>query len=162
MFRKELTEKGLFDALFDKFNQHLRDNNLIMNEEIIINGSFVEVPRQRNSREENKLIKEGKGDELWNAEEGDTEDDKKHKANKKRHKDTDARWTKKGGEKFYGYKAHAKRRARMEHVFGYMEESMHGMHSRAVGFLRNAAQIIFTCLVNNMLRCEQIKRLAMN
>ena len=108
VFRKELTEKGLFDALFDKFNQHLRDNNLIMNEGIIIDGSFVEVPRQRNSREENKLIKEGKGDELWNAEEGDTEDDKKHKANKKRHKDTDARWTKKGGEKFYGYKAHAK------------------------------------------------------
>ncbi len=246
VFRKELTEKGLFDALFDKFNQHLRDNNLIMNEGIIIDGSFVEVPRQRNSREENKLIKEGKGDELWNAEEGDTEDDKKHKANKKRHKDTDARWTKKGGEKFYGYKAHAKidaksklikkcvatdasvhdskptkqlvdesdrgqtlhadsayigkgvkqvmrkynlkdrvikrnvrgkriskwqetinrknakMRARVEHVFGYMEESMHGMHSRAVGFLRNAAQIIFTCLVYNMLRYEQIKRLGMN
>lgn len=80
VFRKELTEKGLFDALFDKFNQHLRDNNLIMNEGIIIDGSFVEVPRQRNSREENKLIKEGKGDELWNAEEGDPEDDKKHKA----------------------------------------------------------------------------------
>ena len=34
VFRKELTEKGLFDALFDKFNQHLRDNNLIMNEGI--------------------------------------------------------------------------------------------------------------------------------
>lgn len=48
VFRKELTEKGLFDALFDKFNQHLRDNNLIMNEGIIIDGSFVEVPRQRN------------------------------------------------------------------------------------------------------------------
>ena len=108
VFRKELTEKGLFDVLFDKFSQHLVDNNLIMNEGIIIDGSFVEVPRQRNSREENKLIKEGKGDELWNEEEGDTEDDKKHKANKKRHKDTDARWTKKGGEKFYGYKAHAK------------------------------------------------------
>ena len=30
------------------------------------------------------------------------------KANKKRHKDTDARWTKKGGEKYYGYEIHAK------------------------------------------------------
>ncbi len=29
-------------------------------------------------------------------------------------------------------------------------------------FLRNAAQIIFTCLVYNMLRYEQIKRLGMN
>ena len=56
----------------------------------------------------------------------------------------------------------AKTRARVEHVFGYMEESMHGMRSRAVGFLRNAAQIIFTCLVYNMLRYEQIRRLGMN
>ena len=246
VFKNELTGKGLFEVLFDKFDQYLKDNNLIMNEGIIIDGSFVEVPRQRNSREENKLIKEGKGDELWNEEEGDTEDDKKRKANKKRHKDTDARWTEKGGEKFYGYKAHAKidaksklikkcvataasehdskptkqlvdesdrgqtlhadsayigkgvkrvmrkynlkdrvikrnvrgkkiskwqetinwknskTRARVEHVFGYMEGSMHGMYSRAVGFLRNSAQIIFTCLVYNMLRYEQIRRLGMN
>ena len=123
---------------------------------------LMEVPRQRNTREENKLIKEDRGGELWNPEEGDTDEEKKRKANKKRHKDTEARWVKKGGEKFYGYKAHAKMRARVEHVFGYMEESMHGMHSRAVGFLRNAAQIIITCLVYNMLRYEQIKRLGMN
>ncbi|MBR5719951.1 MAG: hypothetical protein IKX38_02955 [Bacteroidales bacterium] len=50
----------------------------------------------------------------------------------------------------------------MEHVFGYMEGSMHEMRSRAVGFLRNSAQIIFTCLVYNMLRYEQIRRLGMN
>ena len=31
-----------------------------------------------------------------------------NQANKKRHKDTDARWTKKGGQKYYGYKNHAK------------------------------------------------------
>ena len=62
----------------------------------MIDGSFVEVPRQRNTREENRLIKEGRGGELWNPEEGDTEE-KKRKANKKRQKDTDARWTKKGG-----------------------------------------------------------------
>lgn len=43
------------------------------------------------------MIKEGKGDELWN----DT-------PNKKRHKDIDARWTKKNNETFYGYKKHAK------------------------------------------------------
>ena len=49
-----------------------------------------------------------RSNELWNEEEGDTEEDKKKKANKKRHKDTDARWTKKGGQKFYGYKTHTK------------------------------------------------------
>ena len=50
------------------------------------------APRQRNSREENNQIKEGKGSELWN--------DKPHK---KCHKDVDARWTKKRGETEYGY-----------------------------------------------------------
>ena len=75
---------------------------------MIIDGSFVEVPRQRNTREENRAIKEGRGGELWNEEEGDTEEDKKKKANKKRHKDTDACWTKKGGQRYYGYKNHAK------------------------------------------------------
>lgn len=55
VFKNELTGKGLFEVLFDKFDQYLKDNNLIMNEGIIIDGSFVEVPRQRNSREENKL-----------------------------------------------------------------------------------------------------------
>lgn len=66
------------------------------------------VPRQRNSRDENKQIKEGQDDELWNPDDRDTKEEKKRKANKKRHKDTDTHWTKKGGEKYYGYEIHAK------------------------------------------------------
>ena len=62
-----------------------------------IDASFVEAPKQDNAREENELIKSGKGKDLWND-----------KPNKKCHKDTDARWTKKRGEKHYGYKLHAK------------------------------------------------------
>ena len=68
-----------------------------MHEGTMIDGSFVEAPRQHNTREENKIIKEDRGGELWNPEEGDTEEEKKRKANKKRQKDTDARWVKKGG-----------------------------------------------------------------
>ena len=63
----------------------------------MIDGSFVEAPRQHNTREENKIIKEDRGGELWNPEEGDTEEEKRRKANKKRQKDTDARRVKKGG-----------------------------------------------------------------
>ncbi len=96
-FKEELTKKGLFGQLFNEFYAFLEENNLIMHEGTMIDGSFVEVPRQRNTREENKLIKEGRGGELWNPEEGDTEEEKKRKANKKRQKDTDARWVKKGG-----------------------------------------------------------------
>ena len=63
----------------------------------MIDASFTVAPRQRNTREENKKIKNGEGDDLWND-----------KPNKKKHKDIDARWTKKNGETFYGYKNHAK------------------------------------------------------
>ena len=68
----------------------------------------MEAPRQRNTREENKQIKSGNGASLWQAEEGDSEKGKKHKAHKRSHKDIDARWTKKRGENHYGYKNHVK------------------------------------------------------
>ena len=59
-------------------------------------------------------------------------------------------------------KKNAKVRARVEHVFGIMERCLQGMRSRAVGFLRNEAYIIFSGLVYNLIRYEQIKRLGMN
>jgi hypothetical protein len=36
-----------------------------MNEGKMVDASFTVAPRQRNTKEENKQIKEGKGDELW-------------------------------------------------------------------------------------------------
>ena len=92
-----LSKAGTFDALFDKFRSYLDSKGLSFNEGKIIDASFVEAPRQRNTREENERIKSGNGQDLWN--------DNPHK---KCHKDTDARWTKKRGEKHYGYKLHAK------------------------------------------------------
>lgn len=83
LFREELVRKNVFEQLFQKFYAFLEANNLIMKEGVIVDGSFVEVPRQRNSREENKKIKEDKGGELWNAEEGDTENEKKTQSQQK-------------------------------------------------------------------------------
>ena len=57
---------------------------MISHEGSIVDASFVDVPRQRNSREENQEIKEGKVPESF----------KKNK-HVLRHKDVDARWTKK-------------------------------------------------------------------
>ena len=82
-FKEELTKKGLFEQLFNEFYAFLEENNLIMHEGTMIDGSFVDAPRQHNTREENKIIKEGRGGELWNPEEGDTEEEKRRKANKK-------------------------------------------------------------------------------
>lgn len=56
----------------------------------------------------------------------------------------------------------SKLRVRVEHVFGFMEECLHGMYSRVVGFARNAAYNTLTNLVYNLCRYEQVMRLGMN
>jgi IS5 family transposase len=63
----------------------------------IVEASFVEAPRQRNSRNENDRIESGEIPEEW-----------KESPHKLRQKDTDARWTKKNDEKHYGDKNHVK------------------------------------------------------
>ena len=230
-YRDIMSESGVGERLFEKFNEQLASMGLIVNEGKIVDASFVIVPKQRNTREENKKIKEGKGNELWN--------DNPHK---KCHKDVDARWTKKGGAKYYGYKDHAKvdlktkiitdfvvtsanvhdsqaieslicggrdkkgehlfldsayvgyddvitkqelvpeiieknyrntqltdeqkesnrnkakKRCRIEHVFGFMEQSMKGLFFRGIGILRATFYIGFTNLIYNMCRLVQIKK----
>ena len=96
-FRELLKEQELVKPLFDLFYAYLLEQGLIVNKGLIVDATLVEAPRQRNTREENNAIKEGKGaDEVF--------PDKSTTA--QRHKDTDAQWTKKRGETFYGYKDH--------------------------------------------------------
>ena len=232
-FRENLTNTGLVQVLFNQFVGYLESKGLIFNEGQLIDASFTVAPRQRNTREENKKIKNGEGSELWN--------DKPHK---KRHKDIDARWTKKNNETFFGYKNHAKvdtkrkfintfavtdasvhdsqalddllngndegqdlyadsaytgvdqentiekykmknnvnekgyrnkplteeqiknnrekskTRARVEHVFGFMEQSMNGLFIRSVGKVRATGIIGLINLTYNLFRYEQVIRLA--
>jgi IS5 family transposase len=103
-----LTRGKVYNRLFDDFRASLDEMGFQFTEGRIIDASFVVAPRQRNTREENKAIKEGRGDELWNDE-----------PHKKSHKDVDARWTEKRGEKFYGYKMHAKVDQRHKMVLKY-------------------------------------------
>ena len=231
-FRERITKTGLVEELFKQFISFLEEKELILNEGQMIDASFTVAPRQRNTREENKKIKNGEGDDLWND-----------KPNKKKHKDIDARWTKKNGETFYGYKNHAKVdtkskfinkyavtdvsvhdsqvlddlleekdkdqelhadsaytgeeqdktiakyelknkvhekgyrnkpltekqkanntkkskvRARVEHVFGFMEQSMKGLVLKSVGIIRATGIIGLINLTYNLFRYEQIKRL---
>jgi IS5 family transposase len=231
-FREHLTNSGVVELLFNQFMQFLEDKNLIFNEGKLIDASFTVAPRQRNTREENEKIKKGEGNDLWNDQ-----------SNKKRHKDIDARWTKKNGEKYYGYKNHAKvdskskfintfvvtdasvhdsqaldnllaksdkgqplyadsaytgenqkkvikkyklknkvhekgyrgkpltdkqkakntvkskTRARVEHVFGFMEQSMNRLALKSVGLVRATGIIGLINLTYNLFRFEQVKRL---
>lgn len=96
-FRERVTKTGLVEELLEQFTSFLEEKEMIFNEGQLIDASFTVAPLQRNTREENKKIKDGEGDNLQN-----------NKPNKKKHKDVDARWTKKNGETFYGYKNHAK------------------------------------------------------
>jgi IS5 family transposase len=83
----------------------------------IIDATFVPVPIQRNSRSENKQIKQGQSkayhpDEANNQDNTPVEwtDTSQYTAaqskNKIAHKDLDARWTKKNSQSHYGYKGH--------------------------------------------------------
>jgi IS5 family transposase len=95
LFRERLKELNLVEVLFAKFHEQLASQGYVARAGQMIDATFVEVPRQRNTREENAGIKAGQPPEQW-----------KEEPNKLRQKDVDARWTKKNEEKHYGYKNH--------------------------------------------------------
>ncbi len=90
LFKEKLAKANVIEELFNLFFQELENMNLIAHDGSIIDASFVEVPKQRNSRDENKDIKDGKIPENWEKEEN---------ANKLSQKDIDARWTKENNQR---------------------------------------------------------------
>lgn len=230
-FREQLIEKDVIMDMFTTFNETLDAAGVFANEGKMVDASFVEAPRQRNTREENKHIKEnGTPPEAW-----------KEKPQKLCQKDVDARWTKKNNATFYGYKNHvksdtktkliekfevtdasvhdsqpieklltekdkgqpfyadsaytgeeqdkiyekkkvvnkvnekgyrnkplteeqkannkekSKTRARVEHIFGFVENSMDGSFIRTIGIARAKAKIGMMNLTYNICRCKQLK-----
>jgi len=231
LFKEAIAKSGKTEELFNTFEELLESKGYIGKEGKIVDASFVEVPRQRNSREENKQIKEGKVPEEWYA--------NQHKLSQK---DIDARWTKKNNETFYGYKNHVKGdqkskliekykvtdasvhdstpapdimdekdadqdmygdsaytgptveaaiiknnmkncihekgyrnkplteeqkernkkrssfRVRIEHIFGFVENSMHGSYIRCIGMIRAEATIGLMNLTYNIFRYIQLSK----
>jgi IS5 family transposase len=99
-FREMLVNSGLYDKLFSLFTAKMLEIGVITRKGSIVDASFEEAPRQRNTREENRIIKEENDiPEEWLKEEN---------VHKLAQKDVDARWTKKNGEKYFGYKNHVK------------------------------------------------------
>jgi len=231
LFKEAIAKSGKTEELFNTFEELLESKGYIGKEGKIVDASFVEVPRQRNSREENKQIKEGKVPEEWYA--------NQHKLSQK---DIDARWTKKNNETFYGYKNHVKGdqkskliekykvtdasvhdstpapdimdekdadqdmygdsaytgptveaaiiknnmkncihekgyrnkplteeqkernkkkssfRVRIEHIFGFVENSMHGSYIRCIGLIRAEATIGLMNLTYNIFRYIQLNK----
>ncbi len=229
-FRESLMKVGAFEKLFIRFKEELKQKGLVANEGKVVDATFVDVPKQRNHREENAQIKAGEVPEGW-----------KEAPHKLSQKDLDARWTKKNEETHFGYKDHVKVdakskliedwkateasvhdsqviedltkkgdgkmyadsayrseeieknlagkevesqiherayrgkpltgeqiennrcksriRVRIEHVFGFMTQSMGGLYLRYIGKARNTAAIGLINLIYNLARYEQIVRL---
>lgn len=95
LFRETLVQAGTLERLFAAYRDQLLAAGLITREGSLVDASFVTVPKQRNTREENDQLKQGQVPADWSPD-------------KRAHKDRDARWTRKGPDTFFGYKNHVK------------------------------------------------------
>ena len=83
--------------VFELFNDRLAAAGYVVKDGQMLDSSFVLVRIQRNTRDENQTLKDDEVPETWTEDKATT---------KLRQKDTDARWTKKHGKSYYGYKNH--------------------------------------------------------
>ena len=82
LFREKLTKAAAIKPLFVRFDPALRAAGFLAMGGQIVDASLIAAPKQRNTEEEKKAIREGRIPEAWKA-----------KPAKLRHKDRDARWT---------------------------------------------------------------------
>mgnify|MGYP001823802760 FL=1 len=92
-YREQLKQHGLLEALFSGLLQQIEGAGYVARRGQIVDAAMVEAPRQRNRRDENTQIKRGEVPHDWSD-------------HKRRQKDTQARWARKAGRTYYGYKNH--------------------------------------------------------
>jgi len=126
LFRERLTNLELVEGLFSLFLNELESLNLIVNEGKIVDASFVEVPRQRNSRAENQQIKDGVIPDRFEA-----------NPHVKSQKDVDARWTQKNHVNYFGYKNHVKQDSGSKLIVNYAVTDACVHDSQVIGDLLN-------------------------
>ena len=108
LFREKLAKASLIEKLFERFDQHLAAQGYMARGGQMVDATIVPVPKQRNSRDENDTVKAGETPAEW-----------ERKLAKLRQKDRDARWTKKHGQSFFGYKNHVNADARHKLIRRY-------------------------------------------
>lgn len=96
-YKNEMAKANLVEKLFSLLDKALTKRGVILNRGKMVDATIVEAPIQRNSREENQQINEGSTPGEW-----------KENPNKLRQKDVDAKWFKKNGRNYFGYKDHIK------------------------------------------------------
>jgi IS5 family transposase len=106
LFRDKLTSGGMIEKLFGHLDTQLDKDGIIVHQGKLVDASIVEVPVQRNSRQENKELKENNIPKDWDE-------------NKLRQKDTDAQWVTHNGKNYFGYKNHIKADNKTKIITGY-------------------------------------------
>lgn len=122
LFREQLGQAKLVKRLFKKFDRYLREQGFQARKGQIVDASIVSVPIQRNSREENRQIKEGEVPRDWSEA-------------KRRQKDTQARWSARSHKHAYGYKNHISIDARHKLIRDYAVTDAAVHDSRVFGDL---------------------------
>jgi len=97
LLREQIKTLDLVDGLFVALLAQIEASGYTPKKGQIVDASIVAAPRQRNTRQENDALKRGQTPIDWDASE---------QAAKRRQKDTEARWVKKHGKTYYGYKNH--------------------------------------------------------
>lgn len=90
-FRERLTAAKAGDALFEAVNRQLARHGYIARGGQIVDASLIPTPRQHLTAEERELIKAQATPADW-------------KPAQRRQKDTEATWTRKHGQSYFGYK----------------------------------------------------------
>ena len=106
LFKDKLAKGGVAQKLFDALDRQLDKDGIIVHKGKLVDASIVEVPKQRNTRQENEQIKNGEVPDDWNT-------------HKRRQKDMDAQWVKKNGRNYFGYKNHIKADSKTKLITGY-------------------------------------------
>lgn len=94
VWRERLKKNDLMGDISAAVSGQLERAGFVARGGQIIDASIVSAPIQRNTREENAAIKEGKVPADWTAA-------------KRSQKDVQAHWTRKNNKYYYGYKLHA-------------------------------------------------------
>jgi IS5 family transposase len=90
-----LRELGLIEALFEQFDGYLRSHGYQAKGGQIVDATLIPVPKQHNRKEDTEQLEQGEIPTGW------TEHPKRFEQ-----RDLDARWTKKHGKNYFGYKSH--------------------------------------------------------
>jgi len=99
LYEEALSNNDAGKAIFNQFYKEIEKRGYVTKAGSIVDASFAEAPRRKNTKEQRETLKSGKIPDEWN--------DPEH-PQKLMQRDTDATWTVKGNKAHFGYKDNVK------------------------------------------------------